>query len=183
MALFLLLASLLAAVSCGGIAASGEAESVVSYDVSGDAERPSLAPTFDSPRALAEAILEGLASEDGATLETYALTKEQFRTYVWPELPASRPERGVPFDYGWGDLKQKSHNALLHTYERYKGRRMTLLEIEFEDGVTDYGSFKVHRDARVKIRRESDGRVLWLDLYGSVMERDGKYKLFSYVTD
>ncbi len=177
MPVLLLVVSLLAAVSCGGLAA-GDGTSSVSADV----EKPSLEPVFDSPEALATAFLEGLGSENGEALQSYALSKEQFRHYVWPELPSSRPERGVPFDYGWGDLHQKSHNALLHTFDRYKGRSMTLLELKFEDGVTDYDTFTVHRDARVKIRLD-DGREEWLDLFGSVMEREGKYKLFSYVTD
>ena len=143
---------------------------------------PSLEPTFATPDALASAVLEALEKEQGAALKSLALDRAQFRHYVWPQLPASRPERGLPFEYGWGDLRQKSHNALLRTYDRYKGRSLELLEIKFEDGVTDYETYLVHRDARVKVRLE-DGRDTWLDLFGSVMEYEGRYKLFSYVTD
>lgn len=170
----------LLAVTIAGAGCSRPAESEEA-DVASD-RVVSLEPTFDSPEALARAILEGLASEDGATLKTYPLTKEQFRLYVWPQLPASRPERNVPFEFGWGDLYQKSHNSLLRTYAKYKGVPLEFLDLRFEDGVTDYDTYKVHRDARVKVR-DPNGEEVWLDLFGSVMEWNGRYKLFSYVTD
>lgn len=161
------------AVACGETAESA-----------GDASTDpvSLEPTFDSPEELAKAILLGLETEDGAALESYALTKDQFRLYVWPKLPSSRPERGVPFEFGWGDLYQKSHNSLLRTFARYKDRKLELVELRFEDGLTDYGTYVVHRDARVKVRTE-EGEEEWLDLFGSVIEWQGRYKLFSYVAD
>lgn len=169
------LALLLVAVSCGGTSADGETSAATDPEVS-------LEPTFDSPEALAKAFLEALEREDGATLKSFALTEEQFRQYVWPQLPSSRPERNVPFEFGWGDLHQKSHNALLRTFARYKGEPLKFVDIRFEDGVSDYETYLVHRDARVKVRR-ADATEEWLDLFGSVMEWNGRYKLFSNVTD
>ena len=167
----------LSAFSCGEMAESaGEATDA------GKPGTPSLDPMFETPEALTRAILKAFETEDGEALRSYALTKEQFRLYVWSKLPSSRPERGVPFEYGWGDLHEKSHNALLRNFARFKGRKLELLGLRFEDGVTDYGTYKVHRDARVQVRTEG-GEKRWLDLFGSVMEWQGKYKLFSYVTD
>lgn len=171
------LAYLAIAISCGGAAVNGDAGPGNS-----DEDAISLEPTFDSPEALGKAFVEALAREDGATLNGYALTEAQFKHYVWPQLPSSRPERNVSFEFGWADLHQKSHNALLHTFSKYKGIPFEFREIRFEDGATDYDTYVVHRDARVLVRR-NDGREEWLDLFGSVMEHDGRYKLFSYVTD
>lgn len=169
------------ALACGA-QSQGEPTSGEASDVRSPAEAPSLEPTFESPEALAKAIVDGFSRENGAVLDSYPLNEEQFRYYVWPQLPVSRPEVNMPFDYLWDDTHQKSHNALLRSFDRYKGQGMTLLEIQFEDGVTDYETYLVHRDARVKVRLE-DGRETWLDLFGSVMEYQGRYKLFSYVTD
>lgn len=185
----LVMALSLAAVSCGGTAVSQEPDSLRAdgtsptrdEDVSG-APAVSLEPTFDSPEVLARAFLSALEREDGAELKSYALTEEQFRHYVWPRLPSSRPERNVPFDFGWGDLYQKSHNSLLRTFARYRGESLEFLALRFEDGVSDFGTYVVHRDARIRVRR-ADGTEAWLDLFGSVMEWNGRYKLFSNVTD
>ncbi len=144
---------------------------------------PRLSSTFDSPEALARAVLEAFATEDVETLKGLPLAKDEFRLYVWPKLPASRPERGVPFEYGWGDLHQKSRNSIAGNYSRYKGRKLELIAIGFQDGTTDYGTFTVHRKASLKVRDRVSGEELHVELFGSVMEWKGKYKLFSYVTD
>jgi hypothetical protein len=40
----------------------------------------------------------------------------------------------------------------------------------------------VYRDTRVRVRDET-GKELNLDLFGSILEKNGRFKLFSYVTD
>ncbi len=144
---------------------------------------PALSGTFDSPEALARAVLEAFAKQDVETLKSLPLSKEEFRLYVWSKLPASRPERDVPFEYGWGDLHQKSVNAIASNYARHKGRELELLSIRFQDGETDYETFVVHRKSELRVKDRANGEEETLELFGSVMEWKGKYKLFSYVTD
>jgi hypothetical protein len=142
-----------------------------------------LTQTFDSPETLARTVLQAFATEDVRTLKSLPLSREEFRSYVWPRLPASRPERGIPFDYGWGDLHQKSVSAIASNYARYKGRKLELVSIGFKEGRTDYGTFVVHRDSELQVRDVETGEELALALFGSVLEYQGKYKIFSYVTD
>jgi len=146
-------------------------------------EEPRLSSTFESPEALARTVLEAVSKEDAGTLKSLPLTKDEFRLYVWPKLPASRPERGLPLEYVWGELNQKSRNAIATNYARYKGRKLELVAIRFKDGKTDYESFIVHRKALLRVRDPESGAEQNLELFGSVMEWKGKYKLFSYVTD
>lgn len=152
-------------------------------DIAGGDDGPVLSQTFSSPEAIARAVLEGIAKEDVEALEQLPLSKDEFRLYVWPKLPSSRPERGVPFEFAWADLHQKSTGSIAQNFRRFKGRKLELLEMKFQNETTDYGTFKVHRDARVRVRDAATGQEGWLDLFGSVMEWQGKYKLFSYVTD
>ena len=49
---------------------------------------------------------------DRARLDALALSEQEFRDHVWPDLPAARPERNLPFSYVWGDLHQKSNISL-----------------------------------------------------------------------
>jgi hypothetical protein len=167
------LLSALALSACDLAPASSEATDV----------EPSLSMTFDSPEAVARAALEALANEDVETLKSLPLAKDEFRLYVWPKLPASNPERGVPFEYAWGDLSQKSRSAVASSYARYKGRKLELVSLSFQDGETDYGEFVVHRKSELRVRDAGSGEELRLELFGSVLEWKGKYKLFSYVTD
>jgi hypothetical protein len=144
---------------------------------------PALSATFDSPEALARAVLQAFADEDVETLKALPLTKDEFRLYVWPRLPASRPERGVPLEYAWGDLSQKSRNAIATSFSRFKRHKLELLSLCFKGGATDYGDFVIHREPELRVTDLGSGTELSLALFGSVVEWRGKYQLLSYVTD
>jgi len=138
--------------------------------------------TRGSPQELAGQFLEALRGNDVERLADLALDEHEFRTIVWPELPASRPERHVPMDYVWGDLHQKSRNSLRRILAAYAERPLELIDVEFEGETTEYDTFRVHRDSRLVVRDEL-GTVRRLGLFGSVIERAGGYKIFSYVVD
>lgn len=141
-----------------------------------------LAHTFESADALARAVLTALETKDGPLLRALQLSEDEYRDHVWPELPVSRPERNVPFDYAWGQMKQHSDAFLQETLQRYGGRRLVLVETRFTGEITRYTTFSVMRDSEV-IARDETGRDLILRLYGSAMVKDGRYKMFSYVID
>ena len=141
-----------------------------------------LPQTFASSAALSEAVLAAVADKDADHLASLALSELEFRTVVWPELPSSRPDRGLPFDYVWGDLHQKSTNALRRLVARHGGRRYTLAGVSFRGETTPYETYRVHREAVLDLLDE-EGNELTLPLFGSILERDGEFKLFSYVVD
>jgi len=147
--------------------------------------RPAAAPlanTFDSPEALGQAVLSALASNDVERLRALPLSEGEFREHVWPELPTSRPERNVPFEYAWGQLKQSSDAFLQQTLSRYGGKRLTFVRTRFTGETTQYQSFAVMRESEI-IATDDAGRDLILQLYGSAMVKDGRYKMFSFVVD
>jgi len=135
--------------------------------------------TYDSPKALAKEVLEGLAANDFEGLRALALSEAEFKDTIWPDMPV----RGnFPVDYVWSDLRSKSTRALLRSLARHGGRRFELLDLRFKEGVTAYDTFVVYRQAQLLVRDEQ-GREGALDVMGSVVEKGGRYKLFSYVVD
>lgn len=142
---------------------------------------PPLTNTCASPEALAQAVLDGLARADQPALAALVLTEQEFRDHVWRELPVARPERNMPFSYIWGDLKMKSDLTLSRTVREFSGRRFELQRVEFT-GKTDYPGFTVHREATFHVR-DSAGTELPLRVSGSMIEKDGAWKVFSYVID
>jgi len=141
-----------------------------------------LANTFETPEALAQAVLTHLASRDAAALKALALSEQEFRDHVWPELDTSRPERNVPFDYAWGQMKQRSDGSLEGTLSRYAGKPLRFVRTRYAGETTKYASFSVMRDSEI-VAADETGRELVLQLFGSAMVKDGRYKLFSYVVD
>ena len=141
-----------------------------------------LSNTFESPEALARAVLAALSEKDLPRLRTLPLSEAEFRAVVWPELDTSRPERNVPFEYAWGQMKQHSDGSLGGTFDRYAGRPLRFVRARFTGETTSYQSFVVMRESEI-VAADETGRELVLRLYGSAMVKDGRYKLFSYVVD
>jgi hypothetical protein len=136
--------------------------------------------THPSATALARAVLDAVARRDTDALRRLALNETEFRHHVWPQLPAARPERNLPFSYVWADLHQKSEQALRRTLTAYGGRRFELVDVRFSS-VTDYAAYRVHREATFVVR--GDGGQSAVRVCGSLLEKDGKWKVFSYVND
>jgi hypothetical protein len=141
-----------------------------------------LAHTLDSPEALARAVLAALAARDEGRLQALALSEPEFRSRVWPELPASRPERNLPLAYVWGGLKQKSDQNLRTTLSTLGGQFFDLRGVEFTGGTTRYRTFTVSRSAEL-IVADATGAERRIRAFGSVVRADGRVKVFSYVTD
>jgi hypothetical protein len=142
----------------------------------------SLTNTFASPEELARAVLDRLAHNDIAGLRALAISEREFRAFVWPQLPASRPERNVPVEYAWGQLQQRSEEKLADLLGKHGTRRYTLQSIEFTGETSEYGRFRVRRDSRLRVL-DSDGRPVEVSLFGSVVVVEDRYKVFSFVTD
>jgi hypothetical protein len=140
-----------------------------------------LANADASAEGLATAVLEALARNDRAALEALALSEDEFRAHVWPELPAARPERNLPFSYVWGDLRQKSRLRLAQTLREHGGTALTLLDVTFSSE-TKYPSYVVHREATFRVR-DAAGTESEVRVCGSMLEKDGAWKVFSYVVD
>ncbi len=144
--------------------------------------RPPLSNTFGSPEDLGRAVLRLLLSRDLAGLRTLALTRDEFEAWVWPRLPASRPERNMPMDFVWDRLHQRSELSLAATMARHGGHPMSLDAVLFEGETTDYVDFLVRRDT-VLVVRTADNVVEKVRLFGSLLTMGDRHKVFSFVVD
>jgi len=142
---------------------------------------PPLADTRESPAGVAQAVIDAMTAGDARALSSLALSESEFRHHVWPELPAARPERNLPFSYVWGDLRQKSGASLGASLARHRGQRYTLVDVRFGEA-TPYDTYTVHRDSTFVVRAQ-DGQQQDLRLCGSMIEQHGRWKVFSYVVD
>lgn len=131
---------------------------------------------------MAGAVITGMAAGDRDALMRLAVTEAEFRQLIWPRLPASRPERNLPFEYVWNDLAAKSDANLRARLGGWQDRGFSLVSLSFKGGTEDYGTFKVHRET-VLILKDRDAREQSGRLFGSTLEYKGRFKVFSYVVD
>lgn len=147
-----------------------------------DSAAPPLEHTQPSQAALTRAILDALERRDVTALRSLALTEQEFRDHVWPELPASRPERNLPLPYVWEDLHQKSEAGLARILQARGGQRYQLIDLTFTGGTSRYRTFQVHRESVATVADTSGARTQ-VHLFGSAIEQGGRLKVFSYVVD
>ena len=144
--------------------------------------QPLLADTRPSDEAVARAVLDALERRDHQALLRLALTRREFEEVVWPALPASRPDVGMPVAYVWQDTAPKSRGHLQRTLEQWGGQRLRLVRLEFGGPTTDYGRYSVSRKARLVVRDEA-GRERHVRLFGSIVRTSAGSKVYSYIVD
>jgi hypothetical protein len=155
----------------------------VLYAAAACGERPvALETTIGSPERLADAVLDALAARDRQALAALAVSGSEFRQRVWPELPASRPERNVPLQYAWNDLAQKSSGGLSAVLAAYGGQRFTLRRVEFLGEKTIYRTFAIQRKTELVVT-DAGGAEQRIRVFGSIIHADGLVKVFSYIVD
>jgi hypothetical protein len=141
-----------------------------------------LTNTLESDEALARAVLDAIGDRDADRLAALALTKHEFEEIVWPTLPVSRPEVGMPMDYLWQDTATKSRSYLAQTLADYGGQRFTLVRVEFRGETTAHDGYGVSRKTHLVVKDEA-GHERTLRLFGSIIRQAGRSKVYSYILD
>lgn len=141
---------------------------------------PRFQQTFESPQALAVAVLSALEAKDEEALQALALSEGEFREVVFPEMPAWGK---IPMSYVWGDLRQKSSNQVARLVASLGGQSLAVEDVRFDGGATAYKTFVVHRKPRLVVKERGTGQQRDIAIFGSVIEYEGRYKLFSYVVN
>lgn len=138
--------------------------------------------SHESPEALCRAVLTAIEQRNADALYALALNRKEFTEHVWPELPAARPERNLSSSFLWGDLNQKSNATMRDTLAAHGGKQYTLVSVRFLGETTQYDSYRVDRESELTVR-EADGTERQIRVFGSMIEKGGRYKVFSYVID
>jgi hypothetical protein len=155
--------------------------STVLLSACGALSRP-LPNSHESAEALARAVLVAIEKRDGETLRALALNREEFTEHVWPDLPAARPERNLSPSFVWGDLNQKSNIMLRETLNAHGGKKYQLVSVHFRGETTEYESYRVRRESELTVK-DANGTERQIRVFGSMIEKGGRYKVFSYVVD
>jgi hypothetical protein len=138
--------------------------------------------SHESVESLGRAVLAAVERHDADALRALALDRIEFTEHVWAELPAAQPNRNLSAGYVWGDLNQKSNTSLKRLLAEHGGKTYTLHSVRFLGDTTQYDTYLVHRESELTVM-DADGTTGRLRLFGSVIEKNNRYKVFSYVID
>ena len=168
--LFFLLTSCMTAVEKTAVPA-------VPHDTNDEKRLTNASSSIDE---LCKEVLEKVAQKDIKSLEAMALTEYEFKRYYWPHSEWSRPEVRMPFEFYWGLLHQRSSGALRGTLAKYGEKKFELISVHFAKETMEYQDVKIYPDARLTVRDE-EGREREIEMFDSIIELNGDYKIFSYI--
>lgn len=134
----------------------------------------------ESPEALAQAALDALEARDDSALAALKITRTEYETLLWPELP---DREHMPFEFVWSINHANSRKARRNLLSDFGGRGLELVEVELGEEVETYESFTLYLDARMTVRRGSDGEEGTIPLMDALVEMNGTWKFMNFRDD
>lgn len=133
---------------------------------------------LDSPSYVAQSVIDALNDGQTDALHKLRVNEDEYLSWVWPEFSASQPPMNFPGELAWANLNKTSFVGVQDAIASYSDSELTLVDIRI--GHTEgYGKFRLLQD-NILVVRKIDGEELNLRFLGSIVERDGRYKLLSY---
>ena len=68
-----------------------------------------------------------------------------------------------------------------HPLEEYGGRRFDLLRVEFRGETTQHEGYTISRKTYLTVAGETGEQTI--RLFGSIIRREGRHKVYSYIID
>jgi hypothetical protein len=132
-----------------------------------------------SATELALMILDALEYKDTETLGRLRVTYPEFRDILWPEFPESRPATGISADDAWILMRTDIASGALYGINHYGGMPLEFEALSFETGLIRFTNFNLYKGVRIHVRRPDGGPEI-LRFVNTIVERDGKWKVYGY---
>jgi hypothetical protein len=151
--------------------------------VNGKRIAPQISARFEGGERSLEALAKELlnASEAGNFhwFTDLHITRDEFFTIVWPELPQSNPRSNITPDLAWRMHYNESLTAARTAMTDLGGRSLRLRHIEVSLGQDAYRNFTVYRGVRLVVADER-GSERSLTFLHTAIEREGRFKVYIF---
>ncbi len=135
--------------------------------------------SLDSPDQLGLAVVDALNREDIAQLNRLRVQREEYLDWIWPAFPASHPPNNFPGDFAWSNLNKKCNIGMKKWIAHFGGVNLKFVAIRFDQPKETYEGFQLLRGTVLTLQN-AGGEKRELKILGSVVVKDGRYKLLSY---
>ena len=142
-------------------------------------EKQGWTDSLDSPDQLGLAVVEALNRKDIEALNRLRVQREAYLGWIWPAFPASRPPNNFPGDFAWSNLNKKCNIGMKKWIARYGGHNLKFVGIRFDRPQETYDGFQLLRGTVLTLQNAT-GEKRDLEILGSVVVKDDRYKLLSY---
>ena len=106
------------------------------------------------------------------------VSEQLYKEELCPAFLASKPSHTLSVDFHWQLLTVNSLRGLNEILGEYGGHPLELIELEDPEKIEDYGTFRLWRRVRLKVRHNGEARSV--RVFGAIVERNGRFKLLAY---
>lgn len=131
--------------------------------------------SLDSPNQIGLAVVDALNRKDIEKLNRLRVQRKEYESWIFPAFPKSN----FPSDFAWNNLNKKCNIGMKRWINRYGDRNLSFVNIRFNRPSESYKGFHLLRGTVLTLQ-DTSGKKMKLDILGSVVVKDSRYKLLSY---
>ena len=135
-----------------------------------------------SREALIRRFARAVERRDTTAIRAMVLNRAEFAYLYFPSSPYARPPTVQEAPLAWFLLVQNSQKGVTRVFDRIGGQRFEYIGHRCDPEPSREGANLFWRGCVVDLRMPTDGLVT-RKLFGSIIERDGRFKFFSYTND
>ena len=138
-------------------------------------ERRTWENSLDSPDQIGLAVVDALNQKDIGKLNNLRIQRETYLSWIYPAFPKSN----FPPDFAWANLNKKSNVGMRRWIDRLGGHNLKFVSIRFNRRTESYNGFQLLRGTVLTLQN-AVGEKRELEILGSVVVKNNRYKLLSY---
>jgi hypothetical protein len=140
-----------------------------------------LAGGAGSREALVRRWVEAVEAADTAAVVAMHLTRAEFAYLYFPESPYASGRTRTPPDFLWMQFRLNSEKGIGRTFTRLAGRPLGYRALVCPEAPKAQGRSVLHE--RCLLRRDTEAGRVEQRLFGTIVERDGRFKFVSYANE
>ena len=135
-----------------------------------------------SREALVRQFVDAVERRDTALVRAMVLDRAEFAWLYYPDSPYTRPPTLQEAPLAWFLVVENSQKGITRAFNRFGGSGIEYADLRCDPEPIREGRNLFWRDCVVVLNTRLEGRVT-RRLFGNIMERDGRFKFFSYTND
>ena len=131
--------------------------------------------SLDSPDQIGLAVVDALNSKNIEKLNRLRVQRNEYINWIYPAFPKSN----FPPDFAWSNLNKKCNIGMKRWIDCYGDLNLRFENIRFEKTNESYRGFQLLRGTVLTLQ-DTNGKELELNILGSIVVMNNRYKLLSY---
>jgi hypothetical protein len=136
-----------------------------------------------SMEELGRRVIQGLNHEDREALAALAMTKEEYRLYIFPGLAIGKVEQWQKaYDFVWGTVYDRSNYRLTSILQKYGKRQLEYIGMRVADTEPWHLDCIIHKKALITIK-DASGTEHEVEIFAGIAEVNNRFKIISFDVD